>query len=72
VNASFPGPHKNHYRSTGTHNTFSFFLLRLMDGIQVPNATMYLNYFLLIFIVWVGAVEAKEVDNIKAKIMSVR
>jgi len=42
-----------------------------MDGIQV-NAEMYLNYFLLIFIVWVGAVEAKEVDNTTAKIMSVR
>jgi len=35
-----------------------------MDGIQVLSAAMYLNYFLLIFIVWVGAVVAKEVDNI--------
>jgi len=42
----------------------SLFLLRLMDGIQVLSAAMYLNYFLLIFIVWVGAVVAKEVDNI--------
>ena len=48
------GPTKIITTQQAAHNTFPFFILRLIDGIQVLNTAMYLNHFYLFFLVKLG------------------